>query len=72
MIVSNGKELNEKMVQIDSDNELYFKLLDIQRQNCEIAEREKVEVLEKIGKIFEIEKTQVKGDDFERQEKSQF
>lgn len=69
MIVSNGKELNEKMVQIDSDNELYFKLLDIQRQNCEIAEREKVEVLEKIGKIFEIEKTQVKGDDFERQEK---
>jgi hypothetical protein len=69
MIVKNGTELNDKIKIIDSDITLYNKLLDVQRSNYEIINKEKQDVLKTIENVLKRPKTPIDRSYFERLEK---
>ena len=69
MIVKNGDDLNEKMKIVDSDINLYNKLLDIQRSNYDIINKEKEQVLQSIKNVLLRPKTPIDRSYFERLEK---
>jgi hypothetical protein len=71
MIVSNGEELNDKIKIIDNDNQLYERLLDVQRSNYSIILAEKNGVLEEIKRVVSIPKDRKELTDYERLEKKQ-
>lgn len=69
MIVKNGDDLNEKMKIVDSDINLYNKLLDVQRSNYDIIKKEKEQVLQSIKDILLKPKNPIDRSNFERLEK---